>query len=221
MSVSAIWPNGVGRKRVMFSAVIGVLVVVGLLVGPIMSNVEKPDYEVVVTEDNIEVRRYQSMIVAEVEVEGERDGAAGEGFRLLADYIFGNNKVKQSISMTAPVQQQESKKIAMTAPVLQQKSVSKSWSISFVMPSEYSMESLPKPNDDRITLKTIPARRVVAIRFSGTSSNENIAEHEKKLIRYIEANNIKVAGPPRYAFYNPPWTLPLMRRNEVMFEVKG
>ena len=195
-----------------------ILIVGGLLAGPVMSNVEKPDYKVIQTERNIEIRQYEPMIIAEVEVDGKREDAIREGFRLIADYIFGNNTVQRDIAMTAPVQQQESQKIAMTAPV-QQQSTGRSWQISFVMPSKYSMETLPEPNNDRVRLKGIMTKKFVVIKFSGTNSNENVTEHENQLMNYIEANQIKIIDSPKYAFYNAPWTLPFMRRNEVMIEI--
>ena len=195
-----------------------ILIVGGLLAGPVMSNVEKPDYKVIQTERNIEIRQYEPMIVAEVEVDGKREDAIREGFRLIADYIFGNNTVQRDIAMTAPVQQQESQKIAMTAPV-QQQSTGRSWQISFVMPSKYSMETLPEPKNDRVRLKEIMTKKFVVIKFSGTNSNENVTKHENQLMNYIESNQIKIIDSPKYAFYNAPWTLPFMRRNEVMIEI--
>ena len=195
-----------------------ILTVGGLLAGPVMSNVEKPDYKVIQTERNIEIRQYEPMIIAEVEVDGKREDAIREGFRLIADYIFGNNTVQRDIAMTAPVQQQESQKIAMTAPV-QQQSTGRSWQISFVMPSKYSMETLPEPKNDRVRLKGIMTKKFVVIKFSGTNSNENVTEHENQLMKYIESNQIKIIDSPKYAFYNAPWTLPFMRRNEVMIEI--
>jgi hypothetical protein len=208
------------RERwIMFAAIIvGIVVIGAVLVGPIMSNVETPNYQVVKSQGAIEIRHYDPMIIAEVQIEGERKDAIGDGFRLLADYIFGNNKVKQGIAMTAPVQQ-ESSTIAMTAPV-QQQSTDGSWRVSFVMPSEYSMETLPKPVNDRVTLKEIPAKQFVVITFSGMNSDENVKGHEEQLMKYVKANNLSVTGAPKYAFYNPPWTLPLMRRNEVMVEIE-
>ncbi len=195
-----------------------ILIVGGVLAGPVMSNVEKPDYKVVQTEQNIEIRQYEPMIIAEVEVDGKREDAIRDGFRLIADYIFGNNTVQRDIAMTAPVQQQESQKIAMTAPV-QQQSTGRSWQISFVMPSKYSMETLPEPKNDRVRLKEIMTKKFVVIKFSGINSNENVTEHENQLMNYIEANQIKIIDSPKYAFYNAPWTLPFMRRNEVMIEI--
>jgi len=207
------------------AAILTILALGGVLVGPIMSDVERPEYEVISSaEENIEMRRYAPMIIAQVTVEGAREEAIGDGFRLLADYIFGNNTAQQEIAMTATVQQEAaqestSEKIAMTAPV-QQQADGNAWTVSFVMPSEYTMETLPKPNDARVTHTRIPARRIIAITFSGTPSDENIAGHEQQLRDYINANNIQTTGEPTYAFYNPPWTLPFMRRNEVMMEVE-
>jgi len=206
------------KKWTMITSIIALILIVGVLAGPVMSDVEKPDYKVIQSEQNIEIRQYDPMIIAEVEVDGKREDAIGDGFRLLADYIFGNNTVQQVISMTAPVQQKENQKIAMTAPV-QQQSTGKSWRMSFVMPSKYSMDSLPVPNNNRVRLKEILTKKFVVIEFSGTNSNENVTEHENQLMNYIEANQIKINDSPKYAFYNPPWSLPFLRRNEVMIEI--
>tara|TARA_B100000686_G_scaffold245778_1_gene255051 strand:+ start:179 stop:802 length:624 start_codon:yes stop_codon:yes gene_type:complete len=205
------------KKWTMITSIIALILITGVLAGPVMSNVEKPDYKVIQSKQNIEIRQYEPMIIAEVEVDGKREDAIRDGFRLIADYIFGNNTVEQNISMTAPVQQKE--KIAMTSPV-QQQLAGKSWQISFVMPSEYSMESLPVPNNNRVRLKEILAKKFVVIEFSGSNSNENVIGHENQLMKYIKANQINIIGSPKYAFYNAPLTLPLLRRNEVMIEIK-
>ena len=208
------------RKRwIIIAAIVGIVLIGAVAVGPIMSDVETPDYEVIKSEGDIEIRQYAPMIIAQVQMSGKREEAIGDGFRLLADYIFGNNSVKQEIVMTAPVQQQESMKIAMTAPV-QQQSAGDDWQVSFVMPSEYSMSTLPKPVNESVALKEVPAKEFAVITFSGTNSDENVQEHEKLLMEYIEANDLTVSGPTKYAFYNPPWTLPPMRRNEVMIELE-
>ena len=204
----------------MITSIVALSLVFAVLAGPVMSNVEKPDYKVIKSEQNIEIRQYDPMIIAEVEVKGKREDAISKGFRLLADYIFGNNTLGKDISMTAPVQQKENLKIAMTAPV-QQKLTGKSWQISFVMPSKHSMDSLPTPNNNRVRLKKILTRKFGVIRFSGTNSNENLTEHKNRLMNYVEANEIKIIGSPKYAFYNAPWTLPFLRRNEVMIEINN
>lgn len=203
----------------MLVIILGIVLVGVIAAGPIMSNVETPKYSVTQTVGDIEIRQYQPMVIAEVTMSGEREEAIGGGFRLLADYIFGNNLVDQNIAMTAPVQQQKSTKIAMTAPV-QQQSSGNQWQVSFVMPSEYTLEKLPKPVNDRVVLKAIPAKTFVAIRFSGNNSDENVEKHQKQLMDYIQTHQLSTVGAPKYAFYNPPWTLPPMRRNEVMIELK-
>ena len=206
------------KKWTMITSLIVLFLIGGVLAGPVMSDVEKPDYEVIQSVQNIEIRQYEPMIIAEVEVDGKREDAIRDGFRLIADYIFGNNTVEQNISMTAPVQQKENQKIAMTSPV-QQQLAGKSWQISFVMPSKYNMDSLPVPNNNRVRLKKILTKKFVVIEFSGSNSNENVIGHENQLMNFIEANQINIIGSPKYAFYNAPWTLPFLRRNEVMIEI--
>lgn len=207
------------KRWIMIVAIIGIVLIGAIAAGPIMSDVETPNYQIVKSQDAIEIRQYEPMIIAEVQMSDKREDAIGDGFRLLADYIFGNNIANQDIAMTAPVQQQESTKIAMTAPV-QQQSAGDDWQVSFVMPSEYTMDTLPKPVNERVVLKEIPAKTFAAITFSGTNSDENVKAHEKILLEYVEANNLSVISTPKYAFYNPPWTLPPMRRNEVMIEIQ-
>jgi hypothetical protein len=144
-----------------------------------MSRVEQPEYKIESSDGAIEVRSYGPMIAAEAVVEGERKAAINEGFRLIAAYIFGGNQPNAKIAMTAPVQQQK-QTIAMTAPVTQQ-GTGNAWTVRFIMPRSQTMETLPAPNDARISLKPIPASRYVAIRFSGLATNEAIAKRTDKL----------------------------------------
>jgi len=190
----------------------------GVLWGPIVSRVEKPKYQVVEKHDNIEIRDYAPMIVAETEVSGERDKGISEGFRTIAAYIFGNNSSAQKVAMTAPVTQQRGEKIAMTAPVTQQ-SDGHVWRVCFVMPSSYTMESLPKPNNPAVKLKEIGGRRFAVIAFSGLAGENNLKRHTEDLNKFLNTQNLKVISAPTYAFYNPPWTLPFLRQNEVMLEI--
>ncbi len=187
--------------------------------GYLMSQVERPTYEVTQKYDNIEIREYPPQLVAAVIVKGERKEALNQGFRKLADFIFGNNSVNQEVAMTAPVMQQESAKIAMTAPVTQQASGS-AWVVQFIMPSEYTLVTLPKPNNSEIKIIEIPARRFIAIEFSGLNRKGNLDRHQALLDSYIKEEQIQTAGPLMSAFYNPPWTLPFLRRNELMYELK-
>ncbi len=200
------------------TGVVAVLVIAAAAAGPIMSRVEQPDYTVSMTDGAIEIRSYGSMIAAEAEVKGERKVAFNEGFRLIAAYIFGANKPNAKIAMTAPVQQQSAQTIAMTAPVTQQTS-GDSWKVSFIMPGSWTLETLPMPNDPRVTLKPVPAKRMLAIRFSGSASDSLIQAKTGELRRYAVDKKLATTGEPLLAFYNPPWTLPFFRRNEVMLEL--
>jgi effector-binding domain-containing protein len=186
--------------------------------GCIMSRVAEPKFSVVATQGDIEIRAYPSAIVAEVEVAGERKQAINEGFRLIAGYIFGGNTPRQKISMTAPVTQQRGEKIAMTAPVTQQ-GKGDVWKVRFVMPEGYTLETLPRPNDERVKLIAVPSKRFVVIRFSGSQGDKNMKPHQEKLLEYVRDHKLLTTGEPILAFYNPPWTLPFLKRNEVMVEL--
>jgi hypothetical protein len=200
------------------TAVLVVVLIGAALWGPLVSNVEQPRYRIVESSGNIEIRHYEPMIVAETQVTDKRDEAINRGFRIIADYIFGNNIVAQKLPMTAPVTQQRSEKIAMTAPVTQQGD-GNTWKVRFVMPSRYSMEMLPKPSNPAVELRDIPAKRFAVIRFSGSGGDDSLKRHTNELDDFIRAKNLTPQSPPTYAFYNPPWTLPFLRRNEVMIEI--
>ena len=202
----------------MWLVIAGVVAVGAAAWGPIMSNVEQAKYEVVESHGDFEIRDYAPMIVAEANVTGEREEAINQGFRVIADYIFGNNVSAKEVAMTAPVTQSASEKIAMTAPVTQQGDEGK-WKVRFVMPASYTMDTLPKPNSDAVKLIEIEGKRFAVISFSGMGGNESLKEQEEKLRAFIEENSLEPISVATYAFYNPPWTLPFLRRNEVMVEV--
>ena len=190
----------------------------GALWGPIVSNVEQPKYNVISTDHKIEIRDYAPMIVAEADVSGERDKAIGEGFRIIAEYIFGSNQSSRKVSMTSPVTQQSNEKIAMTAPVMQQ-GQERSWQVRFTMPASYTLDTLLKPNNPAIKLIKIEGKRFAVIRFSGLAGEDRLKRQTDELIEFIKSRNLTVTSAPTYAFYNPPWTLPFLRRNEIMIEV--
>lgn len=200
-----------------------VIIVTGFAAwGPIVSQVDEPPYHVQRVEQPFELRVYAPMLVAEVRVKGERDEAINQGFRLLADYIFGNNTSAEKLAMTAPVTQQEaSTKIPMTAPVLQQQQGNNVWKVRFVMPANYQkISELPQPNNPEVQLLQLPERRFATIRFSGSSAPSNLDEHRQLLAEFITSEGLTPIGEPMLAFYNPPWTLPFLRRNEVLQEIK-
>ena len=184
---------------------------------------EEPKYTVLEKEPPFEVRAYAPMIVAEVQVDGDLDEASSQGFRLIAAYIFGQNQVGEKIAMTAPVmvedQKQKSAKIAMTVPVGIESNAGK-WTVSFVMPSEYTMESIPKPINSQVQLRQIPTVKKAVIGFTGFYNQQKVAEKTLELEQWMKARNLQGIGAPNFSRYNPPWTLPFMRRNEVMITLR-
>jgi hypothetical protein len=189
------------------------------ITGNVMAT-EEAKYAVLEKEGHFELRQYEPCIAAETLVEGDFDEVGNAGFRRLFRYISGDNQAKRPISMTSPVaQEKRSEKISMTAPVTQQKG-GNSWSIAFVMPAEYTMDSLPIPNDARITLRAIPARLLAAITYSGTWSESRYEEHKALLDQMMSKRKLRTAGEYIYARYNPPFTPWFMRRNEVLVPVE-
>lgn len=205
--------------RYVLVALLAAIVLGGALSGTIMSLVEQPSYTVVKSLEDVEIRDYPPMVIAEVEVVGERRAAINSGFRLLADYIFGNNSPAQKIAMTAPVTQQAGEKIAMTSPVSQQ-ARGGSWKVRFVMPSRYTLEALPKPNYTTVKLVPVPAERFAAIRFSGLADDDSIARFQQRLFERLAEQGLTPQDETVMAFYNPPWTLPFLRRNEILVKLK-
>ncbi|KPF68931.1 hypothetical protein IP84_06880 [beta proteobacterium AAP99] len=185
--------------------------------------IEEPKHTVLETSGPFQIRQYQPALMAEVEVTGERSEAANKGFRVLANFIFGNNRVQQKIAMTAPVTQvaePASTKIAMTAPVTQvpvsdgQSAGEQRWRVAFMMPSQYTMDTLPLPNDPRVKIGTLPGEKRVAVVFDGFSTQANLAKHREMLEQFVKERGLTPVGPYMVAFYNDPFTLPWNRRNE-------
>jgi effector-binding domain-containing protein len=180
--------------------------------------VPEPHYVVIKTDENIEIREYPALLAARVEVAGGRYTAINKGFRILADFIFGNNNAENKIAMTAPVTQKITD-TSISRPVALEKKTN-TWMIEFIMPSGYTLANLPKPKNNAITILQIPKMKYVVIRFSGTNSQANLSKYLNLLERYISKNKLTVIGQPIFAFYSPPWILPFLRRNEIMFELK-
>lgn len=181
---------------------------------------EEAKYTVLSKDGDFEIRQYEPHIVAETIVEGDFDDVGNEGFRRLFQYISGKNRKKESIAMTAPVSQDAaSQKIAMTAPV-NQESTGGAWRITFMMPSEYTLETLPEPLDQRVVLKKVPGRRVAAITYSGTWSRKRYEEKEALLRAFVQKQALRPLGEPVFARYNPPFMPWFLRRNEVLIPVQ-
>jgi len=135
--------------------------------------IEEASYNVLKKENNLEIRDYAPHILAETVVEGDLEEAGNKAFRRLFRYISGDNRSRNKVAMTAPVSQEPmGEKIRMTAPVGQQR-VQESWAVSFMMPDSYTLETLPEPEDPKVTLRQVPARRMAAVRYSGFWSEKN------------------------------------------------
>jgi hypothetical protein len=196
-----------------------VLSIVGIRVGT-----EEPHYISTPVTGGVEIRRYGPRIAAETTVSADEDRARNIGFRRLANYIFGANHRDEAISMTAPVAQQSDRRgddIAMTAPVAQTRTADDRWTIRFFMPSKWTMETLPTPDDDKVRLVSVPGESVAVLRFSGDRSPDTVAARTEELAEVLRDNGIEPAGEPVAWFYDPPWTLPFRRRNEIAIPVKS
>lgn len=206
---------------------IPVFVVLSLFGGPAMA-IEEPAYEVVKTYPEFELRRYAPYLVAETEVRGDFDEVGNRAFRILAGYIFGDNRSREKMEMTAPVNQRpapgEGEKLEMTAPVSQRRTDGAGaggYVFSFVMPSGYTLETLPEPLDPRVRLRGEPARLMAVRGYSGRWTEGNYRENEAILLAAVERAGLKPLSAPVYARYNSPFSLWFMRRNEVMVEVSA
>ena len=182
--------------------------------------IEKAKYTVIEKEGKFEIRQYPSYTIAETIVNDSFDNAGNTAFRRLFDYISGQNRSKESIAMTAPVNQVDSsEKIAMTAPVNQQKSEDM-WSVSFIMPSKYTIKTLPQPLDPNITLREIPPCKMAALRYSGTWSRKRYEAKKSLLEQFISNKKLQIIGEAIFSRYDPPFQLWFLRRNEVLIPVE-
>lgn len=193
---------------------------VALITGTTVARaIEEPKFVVTQQLDGVEVREYAPYIVAEVVVPGPAEDASSQGFKLLAGYIFGKNKGERKISMTAPVTQTATaQKIEMTAPVTQT-ATDGGYVVQFVMPAEFTLETLPEPIDPKVKLKAMPGARFAVIKYSGFWSDSNFETHLATLRETLQAAKLKTTGEPVYSRYDPPWTPWFMRRNEIWLKV--
>jgi hypothetical protein len=189
-----------------------------LAASPTAMALEKPSYRVVERREAFEIREYATYLVAETVVGGSREEAGNAGFRILAGYIFGKNRGEKKIAMTAPVTQSEPAKISMTAPVAQVGQEGR-WSIQFMMPSAYALETLPEPLDPAVSFRVVPARRVAAHTYSGTWSARRYEEHLAMLRAALDQAGLTAVGDPIWARYDPPFMPWFLRTNEILVEL--
>ena len=204
--------NMVEQKPLLRFAVFLIALLVYLAASIPAMSYEEPEYNIVKKTDVYEVRQYKKRTVAEVTY-GEEDS----GFRVLFDYISGANKDAREVDMTIPVTQ--SKEIRMTVPVTQSTTDGK-MSMRFFLPTKYSKQNAPKPNDERIRIIDLPAEYFAVISYSGFASDDNFEEHYTELKAALDKDGMVIKGPPIKATYNSPFTLPFLRRNEAMYPLE-
>jgi hypothetical protein len=193
--------------------------VVSILAGGCSVTIEEAKYRVVSKDGNCEIREYAPYVIAETVVEGTLEGAGNKAFNRLFGYISGKNRSRGKIAMTSPVSQEAtSEKIAMTSPVGQQ-SVEGGWAVSFTMPSSYTMDTLPLPDDPEVKLRLVTARSMAVLRYSGVWSEERYQRYLGELESWIKRKGITILGGPVWARYNPPFTPWFLRRNEILIPV--
>ena len=189
-----------------------------LWIGNVMA-IEEPKFEVLLTDGSFEIRQYAPYLTAETLVMGDMDEASGKGFRLIADYIFGNNQAINSAT---------SEKISMTAPVTIEPQMSagsmetsKQWLVKFIMPSQYTLATIPKPKNSAVNLREVPSKRYAVLKYSGFNFQSKVQSKTQEAIEWVAKRNLQVIGQPQLSRYDPPWTLPMLRRNEVMIEISN
>ena len=170
---------------------------------------EEPKFKLIEQEGQFEIREYRSKIIAEVFVEGNMSEASSKGFRLIADYIFGNNKTTSG----------NAEKISMTAPVSVAEE-DKGWRVYFIMPEKYTLTTLPKPNNPQVHIRELDGKTIAVHQFSGIATESKFQDKFTSLSDWLTKKHLKAKGRPELARYNPPWTLPFFRRNEVMVELE-
>jgi len=211
----------------MLGSIVSAIARLGELGGSVVGmrhGTEEPRYTVEERIPGVEIRRYGPRIAAETAVAASEAAARNVGFRRLARYIFGANHAAAKITMTAPVAHEpgcaRGEKIAMTAPVSQRAGAEGEWVIRFFMPADKTMESLPEPDDDAVKLFSVSSETVAVRRFTGSRSQQAVAAQTAELMRALPNYGFEPTGPPAAWFYDPPWTIPMLRRNEIVVPVK-
>jgi len=197
------------------SALVGACSVVG-----IRSGSEQAPYQVIErVGDTVEVRRYPERLAAEAVAER---AARNQAFGLLFAYISGANRSSAKIAMTVPVAvDQGSETIAMTSPVATAATPDGRYAMRFFLPASYTLATAPAPNDPRVQIVSLPEATVAALRFSGSTNPGHVQARQQELLQLLEGSAWRPVEAPVALFYDPPWTLPFLRRNEVTVAVEA
>lgn len=201
---------------------------------PFAMAIEEPAFKVISKSGKFEIRQYAPYLIAQTWVEGDMDDAGSQGFRRIADFIFGNNQLpggqaSSKIAMTAPVTMEpQSANIAMTAPVAMEPSDNTSgmksaqrWRVQFAMPRQYTLANIPQPKNAAVTLSEVPEKYVAVHSYSGLNTLQRVQDKTDELLQWVKTSSLVAKGPPQLARYDPPWTLPMWRRNEIMVEIEA
>ena len=190
-----------------------ILTIIAILIAsPVWAEYERPSYNVVLKEDDLEIRDYAPAVVVETQVLASRRDAAGEAFRSLFNYISGNNAASLEIPMTSPVTQ---------TPVGKGlDDVSDNWAVRFFLPSSLSMEDIPKPLQQDVNIVILAAQRFASVSFKGTQNDKKVAKYTARLREFISQNGYGVSGEPVYGFYDPPFVPWFLRDNEILLPIQ-
>ena len=202
-------------------SIVCALLLTGCSVFGVRLGTEQASYTVIAhLDDNTEVRRYPPQLVAETSVTApDESSARNKAFRVLFDYISGASRAQKKVAMTAPVETAAPETIAMTAPVETTAQAGGSYAMRFFLPAEYTMETAPEPTNPEVRIVEVPERTLAVLRFSGSRGADNVAHHASELERVIAGCSWRAVGEPTTLFYDPPWTIPFLRRNEVTIPV--
>jgi hypothetical protein len=187
--------------------------------------VEEPKFETVLKDEAFEVRRYPPLVVATTQVPGDMDAASNRGFRTIADYIFGNNVATPAgasakIAMTAPVTLTPMTPATPAANTATSDMTAEQWQVQFVMPGQYRLDTLPRPKNEAVTLRELPARTTAVLSYSWLNSEAKVQQKTDELRAWMKSRQLEALGAPRLARYDPPWTLPMWRRNEIQIDIR-
>lgn len=167
------------------------------------SGIETYSFKVEKTYETFEIRNYEATLFTMVKLPpSEYKTASGQGFRLLAGYIFGGNEGNEKIAMTSPVTM----------------SLEDSMTMMFMVPKQYKREDLPKPNESQVKFHVEPEKRVAAITFGGWADDEKIEKYKQQLIKSLEAEGIKYTNRFYFLGYNAPYEI-ANRKNEIIVEL--
>ncbi|WP_148266625.1 SOUL family heme-binding protein [Methanocella arvoryzae] len=188
----------------------------------LIMSVEQPAYETLKQDGSFEVRRYNGYVLAHVDVEADFDTALNEGFRALFGYITGHNRVRTKVPLTMPATGEVGERtetIPMTVPVIMEPRREGVYRVGFIMPGRYTLETLPRPDNESIGFTEIPDHKVAVIRFSGHSHEPKVREKIGELKDWLRGNDLEPKSSFRLARYDPPWIPGFLRHNEIMVDV--